>query len=122
MLCYAFRIIQVKRFLVGVGVQVIRGGWNNKSKGYGFVSMMDPFEAARAIREKNGKYLCSRYIAVCFYIHFVNSMACKELTLLHISLPRPITVRKSTWKDRELDVVKTKEIKKRKVQESFGLS
>jgi RNA recognition motif-containing protein len=39
---------------------VIREGYNMKSKGYGFISFMDPFEAARAIREKNGKYIGNR--------------------------------------------------------------
>jgi hypothetical protein len=63
---YSYRIwLHLNYFLI---FQVIRGGWNNKSKGYGFVSMMDPFEAARAIREKNGKYLCSRYFTQ--YSHF----------------------------------------------------
>jgi RNA recognition motif-containing protein len=37
--------------------QVIREGWNDKSKGYGFVSFLDPFDCAKAIREKHGKYL-----------------------------------------------------------------
>jgi len=45
--------------LYGIG-QVIRGKFNLKSKGYGFVSLLDPFEAAKAIREKNGKYLGNR--------------------------------------------------------------
>jgi RNA recognition motif-containing protein len=42
--------------------QVIREGWDNKTKGYGFVSFLDPFDCAKAIREKNGKYLGYRYI------------------------------------------------------------
>lgn len=40
--------------------KVVRGGWNSKSKGYGFVSFLDPFDCAKALREKNGKYLGNR--------------------------------------------------------------
>eukprot|EP01041_Mallomonas_annulata_P004877 gene4877-9724_t len=54
--------------------KVIRDKVNFKSRGYGFVSFMDPFEAAKAIREKNGKYLGNR----------------------------PMKISKSTWKDRDI--------------------
>lgn len=73
--------------------KIIREGYNMKSKGYGFVSFLDPFEAAKAIREKNGKYLGNR----------------------------PMKISKSTWKDRDIKEVKKKDKKKRKLQESLGL-
>lgn len=50
------------------------------SKGYGFVSLMEPMECARAIREMDQSWLSSR----------------------------PIKVRRSDWKDRELKNVKKK--------------
>jgi hypothetical protein len=40
--------------------KVVRGGWNSKSRGYGFVSFLDPFDCAKALREQNGKYLGNR--------------------------------------------------------------
>lgn len=43
--------------------KVVRGGWNSKSRGYGFVSFLDPFDCAKALREQNGKYLGNRYLA-----------------------------------------------------------
>ena len=51
---------------------------DSKSKGYGFVSMLDPMDAARAVREKDQKWLGSR----------------------------PIKVRMSDWKDRDAKTVK----------------
>ena len=48
------------------------------SKGYGFVSMLDPMDAARAVREKDQTWLGSR----------------------------PIKVRMSDWKDRDAKIVK----------------
>jgi len=56
---------------------------DGKSKGYGFVSMLDPMDAARAAREKDQKWLGSR----------------------------PIRVRMSDWKDRDSNAV-TKKRKK----------
>lgn len=53
---------------------------NNISKGYGFVSFLDPLEAARAIREMNETFLGSR----------------------------PIKLKKSEWKERDLNAVKKK--------------
>ncbi len=56
---------------------------NSISKGYGFVSFLDPLEAARAIREMNETFLGSR----------------------------PIKVKKSDWKERDLNTVKKKKHK-----------
>jgi hypothetical protein len=53
---------------------------NSISKGYGFVSFLDPLEAARAIREMNETFLGSR----------------------------PIKVKKSDWKERDFNTVKKK--------------
>jgi RNA recognition motif-containing protein len=41
-------------------LQVIRTKDENKARGYGFVSFLDPMDCAKAIREMNGKYLGSR--------------------------------------------------------------
>jgi len=60
---------------------------NNVSKGYGFVSLLDPRDCARAIREMDQSWLGSR----------------------------PIKVRRSEWKDRDMKQVrKTKRKNKKK--------
>ena len=60
---------------------MVRDKRSNKSKGYGFVSFKDPADFTRAIKELNGKYVGSR----------------------------PIKLSKSNWKDRNIDLVKTKQ-------------
>ncbi|XP_040565046.1 RNA-binding protein 42 [Lepeophtheirus salmonis] len=64
--------------------KVIRDKRSNKTKGYGFVSFRDPQDFTRAMREMNGKYVGSR----------------------------PIKMRKSNWKDRNLEIVKHKQKQK----------
>lgn len=54
--------------------KVIRDKFNNKSKGFGFISFLDPFDMVKAIKEMNGQY-CGN---------------------------RPMKLRKSTWKDRNV--------------------
>ena len=58
------------------------------SKGYGFVSLVDPMECARAIREMDQTWLSSR----------------------------PIKVKRSDWKDRELKSVEQKKKQQRRKQ------
>jgi len=60
--------------------KVVRDKRSNKTKGYGFVSFKDPADFTKAIKEMDGKYVGSR----------------------------PIKLRKSNWKDRNIDVVKQK--------------
>jgi len=73
--------------------KVIRKKADNKTRGFGFVSFLDPMECAKAIREQQGKYLLSR----------------------------PMKIRKSTWKDKDALQVRKKENKRRKLEESLGL-
>lgn len=40
--------------------KVVRDKRTNKTKGYGFVSFLDPMDFARAIREMDGKYIGNR--------------------------------------------------------------
>merc|ERR1719507_1971948 len=40
--------------------KVIRNKHTNKSKGYAFISFMDPFDCAKALREMSGKYIGNR--------------------------------------------------------------
>ncbi|TRY63067.1 hypothetical protein TCAL_07707 [Tigriopus californicus] len=61
--------------------KVVRDKRTNKTKGYGFVSFKDPMDFTKAMREMNGKYVGSR----------------------------PIKLRKSNWRDRNIDVVKQKQ-------------
>nr|XP_056702972.1 RNA-binding protein 42 [Euleptes europaea] len=67
--------------------KVIRDKRTGKTKGYGFVSFKDPNDYVRAMREMNGKYVGSR----------------------------PIKLRKSMWKDRNIDVVRKKHKEKKKL-------
>ncbi|KAK7076420.1 RNA-binding protein 42 [Halocaridina rubra] len=67
-----------------VKAKVVRDKRTNKSKGYGFISFSDPQDYIRAMKEMNGKYVGSR----------------------------PIKLRKSMWKDRNLDVVQKKQREK----------
>jgi len=67
--------------------KVIRDKRTNKTKGFGFISFKDPSDFTRAMREMNGKYIGSR----------------------------PIKMRKSNWKDRNIEIVKTKMKEKQKM-------
>ncbi|XP_044134603.1 RNA-binding protein 42 [Bufo gargarizans] len=67
--------------------KVIRDKRTGKTKGYGFVSFKDPNDYVRAMREMNGKYVGSR----------------------------PIKLRKSMWKDRNMDIVRKKQREKKKL-------
>lgn len=67
--------------------KVVRDKRTGKTKGYGFVSFKDPNDYVRAMREMNGKYVGSR----------------------------PIKLRKSMWKDRNLEVVRKKQKEKKKL-------
>ncbi|XP_057374520.1 RNA-binding protein 42-like [Daphnia carinata] len=64
--------------------KVIRDARSNKTKGFGFVSFKDPTDFTRAMREINGKYVGSR----------------------------PIKLRKSNWKNRNIDEVKKRQKEK----------
>lgn len=64
--------------------KVVRDKRTNKSKGFGFVSFKDPGDFIKAMKEMDGRYVGSR----------------------------PIKLRKSTWKNRSLDVVRKKEKEK----------
>ncbi|XP_064650522.1 RNA-binding protein 42-like isoform X2 [Lineus longissimus] len=67
--------------------KVCREKRTNKTKGYGFVSFKDPTDFVRAMREMNGKYVGNR----------------------------PIKLRKSSWRDRNIDMVKKKEREKKRL-------
>lgn len=62
-----------------------KGPKMGKSKGYGFVSFRDPEDFIKAMREMNGKYVGNR----------------------------PIKLRKSSWKDRQVEVKKKNKEKKK---------
>jgi RNA recognition motif-containing protein len=67
--------------------KIIRDKKSNKSKGYGFVSFKDPNDFVRAMKEMNGKYVGNR----------------------------PIKLRKSQWKERQLNVAKKRVREKQKL-------
>lgn len=72
--------------------RVIRDKRTGKSKGFGFVSFREPADFIRAMKEMDGRYVGSR----------------------------PIKLRKSTWRQRSLDVVKKKEREKQQLLQSFN--
>lgn len=73
----ALHIQYLSQFLslsVCVCQQVIRTKDENKARGFGFVSFLDPMDCAKAIREMNGKYLASRYDNVPLMLfHYMQS-------------------------------------------------
>lgn len=73
--------------------RIIRDNKTGASKGYGFVSFLDPLEFARAMREMDQTWLSSR----------------------------PIRIKKSHWKDREWKEVKKKEKKTQQQRRKFGM-
>ncbi|CAF0781325.1 unnamed protein product [Rotaria sp. Silwood1] len=60
--------------------KVVRDKRSGKTRGYGFISFKDSQDYIRAMREMNGKYVGNR----------------------------PIKLRKSTWRERNMDIVKKK--------------
>jgi len=74
--------------------KVIRNKHTNKSKGYGFLSFMDPFDCAKALREHNGKYVGNR----------------------------PCKLTKSTWNERTLKEVRKQDKKSKKQKRSWGIA
>lgn len=67
--------------------KVVRDKRTSKSKGYGFVSFKDSNDYLKAMREMDGKYVGNR----------------------------PIKLRKSNWKDRNMEIVRKKEAEKQKM-------
>lgn len=67
--------------------KVIRDKKSSKTKGFGFVSFSDPMDFTKAMKEMNGKYVGSR----------------------------PIKLRKSNWKDRNIEIVRQKQKLKQKL-------
>lgn len=67
--------------------KVIRDKRTKKTKGFGFISFKDPQDYLKAMREMNGKYIGNR----------------------------PIKLRKSNWKDRNIHVARKKEKEKKKL-------
>lgn len=67
--------------------KVVRDKKTKKTKGFGFVSFKDPQDYLKAMREMNGKYVGNR----------------------------PIKLRKSTWKERNINLAKKKEKEKKKL-------
>ncbi|XP_023307836.2 RNA-binding protein 42 [Lucilia cuprina] len=72
--------------------RVVRDKRTGKSKGFGFVSFREPADFIKAMKEMDGRYVGSR----------------------------PIKLRKSSWRQRSLDVVKKKEREKQLLLQSFN--
>lgn len=63
-----------------IKARVVRDKRSQKTKGYGFVSFKDPVDFVKAMKEMNGKYIGNR----------------------------PVKLRKSNWKDRNMDTRRRK--------------
>ena len=74
--------------------RVIRDKATHKSKGYGFASFMDPFEAVKAMKAMQGKYIGNR----------------------------PVKITRSKAEDRDLKTVQSRSRKKRKMQKRLQQS
>ena len=48
--------------------KVVNSKTDIKSRGFGFVSFIDPMDCAKALREMNGKYLGSRCGSIVFAV------------------------------------------------------
>jgi hypothetical protein len=73
--------------------KIVRDKASGKPKGFGFVSFLDGFDMLKALRQEDGKYLGSR----------------------------PMKIRRSDWRDRDIKEVKKKEKKQRKQKAALGL-
>lgn len=123
--------------------KVVRDKRTGKTKGYGFVSFKDPNDYVRAMREMNGE-LSYDHIRIQLSLREYKKNACVLLSfnprLLYIIIycdsfvnvcpllqqrfctlagkyvgSRPIKLRKSTWKDRNLEIVRKKQKEKKKL-------
>lgn len=72
--------------------RVIRDKRTGKSKGFGFLSFKEPHDFIRAMKEMDGRYVGSR----------------------------PIKLRKSTWRQRSIDLVRKKEKEKQTMLQAFN--
>lgn len=72
--------------------RVIRDKRTGKSKGFGFLSFKEPHDFIRAMKEMDGRYVGSR----------------------------PIKLRKSTWRQRSIDLVRKKEKEKQAMLQAFN--
>lgn len=91
--------------------RVVRDKRTNKTKGFGFISFKDPQDFIKASKEMNGTLI---------YLIFCNEYCIHNWSLTYL-IPkflgryvgsRPIKLRKSTWKNRNMDTVKKKEKEK----------
>lgn len=79
--------------------KVVRDKRSGKTRGYGFVSFKDSQDYIRAMREMNGS------------ISFPSNIPFISLSLSFLGKyvgNRPIKLRKSTWQERNMDVVRKK--------------
>ncbi len=98
---------------------MIRDRYSKKTKGYGFVSFKEPKDFMNAMREMNGELEFRKiHYASCFR-SIQNKFLCIQiycfLFLGRYIGNRPVKLRKSTWKDRQLLVVKKKEKEKKRL-------
>lgn len=82
-----------------------------KTKGYGFVSFKDPNDYVRAMREMNGQ--CPP--DCIFHQRDVQTSLIVLICSGKYVGSRPIKLRKSMWKDRNMDVVRKKQKEKKKL-------
>ena len=67
------------------------------------MSFLDPMDCAKAIREMNGKYIGTRLGYHC--MDFIYCISLRIFFAFFVLFHRPMKIRKSTWKDRDLKEV-----------------
>ena len=97
---------------------MIRDKKTNKTKGFGFVSFKEPGDFTKAMREMNGKYVGSRPIKVGSLKNtkkHTKLMTFCYTFILILSILFLLQMRKSNWKDRNIEVVRQKQKQKQEM-------
>ena len=83
-------------------------------QGFGFVSFLDPYDCAKALREKNGKYIGNRPCKL-------RKSEVRAVVSIAPTAPPRAENRALQWQERQIGEVRKKERQDKKVQKALGL-